>query len=139
MAECPTVAAFSSATSAARRPPEAPSVLLVDGSRGGAMPVLAEATDEVQALRRLYRSPRLWSTEVAPMSDLNEWLKASGLIHFAAHGVVDRSNQLLSGIVLGEGKAIVYAHEIAAMGLRNNPIVVLAGCSGAASDELDPP
>jgi CHAT domain-containing protein len=125
-----TVEAFARA--AGGMPAESLPVLLIDGSRGGQGPPLPEAAVEVEELDRIYQGrARIWSE--GTVGSLEAELRSAALVHFAAHGAVNRDNHLLSGILLGPRNSVLYAHEIAAMELQGRPIVVLSSCLGSAS------
>jgi CHAT domain-containing protein len=109
-------------------------VLVVDGSRGGNLPVLPEAATEVRDLRGIYQA-RVWSSDAGVSGDLRSEMENARIIHFAAHGVVNRANQLLSAIELGT-QTKLYAHEVAEMELAMHPVVVLSACSGSESEEM---
>lgn len=132
IAESHTVAGYLRAAASASRP-DAGAPLLIDGARAADMPELPEAREEIRALQRLYPSSVLWRADSQPIDGLPAALENAGLIHFAAHGVVNRSNELRSNIVLGERNAVLYAHEVEALRLSRHPIVVLSICSGAAT------
>jgi CHAT domain-containing protein len=132
IAESHTVASYLR-TTASGAAPSAGVPLLVDGARAADMPELPEAKEEIRALRRIYPSATLWSANSRPIDSLPSALESAGLIHVAAHGVVNRANELLSNIVLGEHNAVLYAHEVEALRLSRHPIVVLSICSGAAT------
>jgi CHAT domain-containing protein len=132
IAESHTVASYlRAAASGASTNASAP--LLVDGAQAADMPTLPEAKEEIRALQRLYPSATLWNADSRPIDSLPSALESAGLIHFAAHGVVNRANELLSNIVLGKRNEVLYAHEVEALQLSRHPIVVLSICSGAST------
>jgi tetratricopeptide (TPR) repeat protein len=134
VAECHSVAGYLRAAARDGEPGVAPP-LLIAGTETSGLGSLPEVSSELRGLQRLYPSATVWKSEARPMNALPAALEEAGLIHFATHGVVDRANELLSNIVLGEG-AILYAHEVAALRLKRRPIVVLSACSGAATAGL---
>jgi CHAT domain-containing protein len=135
IAECHTVAGYLRAAARDGTHSVAPPLLLSGAEAGGGLARLPEVSAEVRGLQRLYPSATVWQSEDRNRDALPALLEGAGLIHFAAHGVVDRANELLSNIVLGE-KTILYAHEVAALQLKRRPIVVLSACSGAATAGL---
>src|SRR5262249_22224855 len=126
IAESPTVAAYLRAATGDGTPGVAPP-LLIAGTQAAGLARLSAVSAEIGALQRLYPSSAVWKSEARSLNALPAAMEQAGMIHFAAHGVVDRGNELLSNIVLGEGK-ILYAHEVAALQLKRRPIVVLSAC-----------
>ncbi|HYI11551.1 MAG TPA: CHAT domain-containing protein [Thermoanaerobaculia bacterium] len=132
VAESHTVAGYLRSAANPDVPAAAPP-LLVEGAESDDLPRLQAATREINALQRLYPSAGVWRADAHPAAALPAALEKAGLIHFAAHAVVDRTNERLSSIVLGEGNKVLYAHEVEALRLTHRPIVVLSVCSGAAT------
>jgi CHAT domain-containing protein len=130
VAECHSVASYLRATASSSTSPAA---LLVDGSQPDDMPRLPEAAAEIHQLRQFYPSTTEWRSDRQSIASLRVALEKAGLIHFAAHAIVNHTNELLSNIVLGNKSEILYAHEIAALQLAGHPIVILSTCSGAAT------
>lgn len=130
VAECPTIAAYLRAL---ERPPrmDGAAPLLIDGAAPGSLARLSAAEWEIRELRRSYPAAAVWKAGSGEPAALSAALENAGMIHFAAHAVVDRTNERLSNIVLGRSDALLYAHEIVALRLSRRPIVVLSTCSGA--------
>lgn len=134
VAECHTVSSYLSAIGALKASGE-PRVLLIDGSRSGTLRRLGAADKEIRELRHSYTSAVTWEAGSGNRATLVAALESAGMVHFAAHAVVDRTNELLSNIVLGGSDTLLYAHEVAALRFEKRPIVVLATCSGARATE----
>lgn len=132
IAQSPTVAAYLRSV-AKENAGEAATPLLVEGAQSKDMAPLPEAADEIRRLRTFYPTAAVWSSRSGSIAKLPAALERAGMIHVAAHGVVDRTNELLSNVVLGDAGNILYAHDIAALKLTRHPIVVLSTCSGAAT------
>lgn len=132
IAESHTVAGYLRAAAYAAIPGSAPP-LLVDGAQPGGMPRLPEAAAEIHRLQHLYPTASVWRSDTQPITTLPSALEQAGIIHFAAHGAVDRTNELLSNIILGAENKVLYAHEVETLRLVRHPIVVLSICSGAAT------
>jgi len=135
VAQCPTVGSYLRAV-AANDTPTVAALLLVDGSNPGNLPRLPQAVQEIRGLRQRYPSATVWNADTNAMATLPEALRNAGMIHVAAHGVVDRTNERLSNLVLGAQNKLLYAHEVEALRLSRHPIVVLSTCSGAATARL---
>jgi len=133
IAECPTVASYMQAAAVPANPSGVALPLLVDGAQPGDMPRLPEAAAEIRRLKQLYPTAGVWKSDRQVITALPEALEKAGLIHFAAHGAIDRTNELLSNIVLGTGNRVLYAHEIETLRLVRHPIVILSICSGAST------
>ena len=132
IAEAPTLAAFLE--SVAVNAPSYDSVVLVDGSVNRDFPRLPQAAAEIRTLRRLYGSAHVLSANDPSAIGLS--LGGAGLVHVAAHGVVNRNNPLLSAIVLGSRSSFLYAHQVAGLELKGRPIIVLSSCSGSSASSV---
>jgi CHAT domain-containing protein len=110
----------------------APDASAIDDTRS--RPQLERVAGETASVASLYGSSSIVMRGPRKEQLLRQMLGASG-IHFAGHGTENRANPLLSGIVLSgaDGRSeILYAHEIARMALRSQPVVVLASCRASS-------
>jgi CHAT domain-containing protein len=126
---------------AAVRASSRPGAMVVVGAPGGSAiddsrsrPQLERVAGEARSVAALYGASSIVMRGPGKAQLLTQMLAASG-IHFAGHGTENRANPLLSGIVLsgaGGRSEILYAHEIAGMVLRSQPVVVLASCRASS-------
>jgi CHAT domain/Putative zinc-finger len=97
---------------------------------------LEGAAEEARQVNAMYRQTMLLDGKSATKVRFLAAASTATIIHFAGHAVPNTKMPALSALVLRESDgrtAFLYAHEIAAMKLRDAKVVVLSACATAHS------
>jgi len=96
------------------------------------LPELPDAEREVRQIATAYGIRPLVGSEASADAVVSHMADAD-LIHLATHSIVNHTDPSLSLLVFSGNPGTLYAYQIARLTLRKQPVVVLAGCSTAAS------
>ena len=101
------------------------------------LPRLPGTADEVRHLQESFPGTRVFLREQAREAVYRRHAPEADIIHLGCHGLVDGDDPSYAGVVLsaGEGStedAWLQSYEIAEIGLRRGPLVVISACHVAA-------
>ena len=131
----PTVTAFIAGM---RAPPRLPATALIaapDPPPGSNLDTLPEAGREASRIASWYRGARLLVGKEATRSRFLDALQHATVLHFAGHAIANEGEHALTALLLSgdDGSpSYLYAHDIAALSLRQMSLVVLTACSTAS-------
>jgi len=95
-------------------------------------PSIHEASDEVNAIGRLYPGrSKVVAQEAASKADVKTWVSNYDVVHFSVHGTFNGTDPLLSYLQFKEAAADngqLTAAEMFGLPLRKNTLVVLSAC-----------
>jgi CHAT domain-containing protein len=125
----------SAAVLASRTVPERAqrSVLLIGNAAGNeeeSLPYLPNVNEEIDGLKRIYRSSRVLLGAEASRARFTAEVAAYDVVHFAGHGLSD-DESLTPSLLLarnGNDSGRLYMSDISALRLPRAPLVVLAAC-----------
>lgn len=136
----PSAAVYLRAQAAARTtPPAAVTALVVGDPRLDpvlfpSLPPLPSAAAEAKAVAAMYPGAELFVGSRATRADVVAAIARHGVVHFAGHATINRTDPRLSGLPLASENgqpAWLHAEDVPRLGLDHTRVVVLSACDTA--------
>jgi CHAT domain-containing protein len=97
---------------------------------------LQNAEGEARQIAAFYPGAEVRTGAAATRESIIASMESAGLVHIGAHAIANDSDPSLSVILLApdrDGDGLLYVRDVAALRLKNSPVVILAGCRTASA------